>query len=492
MLSFPLKQQPIERRSFIVIALIVSAVAVAGILSLAGPLALLLTAGGACAGAIGLFLLRRPLIALYVAFFLRLIPWGGIGVEGPWGSSVAQNVAIVLAVLAWILHAPFQQRPIRWNWVCVPIALFIVWASVTLLWAPNIIAGLEELRRYSAGLILIFLVVNLVNSASAVDGMMRVLALFGWTLVILGFYALLFSDYHIGERLKVLDINENIFGVMLILMLPGVIWPALRSSGSRRILHFALNILYILCTLILVLVSGSRGSTLSLVIVLLAFWFWRPLRPWGIVGALLVSCMLASAPFLLDSLQNRSNENWGDAAGGREILWEAGLQLLEDHPLAGVGIGNGPPALVPYIAALTRDFNSRDDLPAHNPLIEVGIETGIFGMFVYASIVVVALWQFFRHCGRQYMREGALAAYFPVVLGCAAGYLVTWIKSGGMANDPTFFVLLALLIIPSQLSSTRTQPSTVRQLHLYKRAARTRFSQSQDPTMNCDSAGQKT
>jgi len=174
------------------------------------------------------------------------------------------------------------------------------------------------------------------------------------------------------------------------------------------------------------------------------------------------------------------------------MVWEAGLQLLEDHPLAGVGIGNGPPALVPYIAALTSDFDTRDDLPAHNPLIEVGIETGIFGMFVYASIVVVALWQFFRHCGRQYMREGALAAYFPVVFGCAAGYLVTWIKGGGMENDPTFFVLLALLIIPSQLSSTRTQPPTVRQLHLYKRAATTRFSQSHDPTMNCDTVGPKT
>jgi hypothetical protein len=38
------------------------------------------------------------------------------------------------------------------------------------------------------------------------------------------------------------------------------------------------------------------------------------------------------------------------------------------------------------------------------------------------------------------------------MLGIAAGYLASWIKSGGIENHPTFFVLLALLLIPSQLS----------------------------------------
>jgi putative inorganic carbon (HCO3(-)) transporter len=267
---------------------------------------------------------------------------------------------------------------------------------------------------------------------------------------------LLLTDYQFGHRLKIVDINENAVGYYMTLGLSGTIWPVLRSSRLRRRLYMAFSVLFILCALILVLASGSRGSALSIVIMLLAFWFWKPLRPWGIVGGTLVACMLISVPFLLDSLNNRSQENWGNEVGGRDILWEASLQLIADHPLTGVGVGNGRFELTHYIAALPSDYDHRNDVPSHNPLLEVGVDTGLFGMFLYASICVSALWQFFRHRGSWYMREGALAAYFPLVLGVAAGYFWSYIKDGGMENHPTFFALLALLIIPSQLSHDST------------------------------------
>jgi putative inorganic carbon (hco3(-)) transporter len=90
-------------------------------------------------------------------------------------------------------------------------------------------------------------------------------------------------------------------------------------------------------------------------------------------------------------------------------------------------------------------------MPAHNPLLEVGADTGLFGIFVYLSIWVTALWQFFRCRSHWYLREKALAPYFPMVLGAAAGYFMSYIKDGGTQCHPTFFLLLALLVIPSQL-----------------------------------------
>jgi hypothetical protein len=35
--------------------------------------------------------------------------------------------------------------------------------------------------------------------------------------------------------------------------------------------------------------------------------------------------------------------------------------------------------------------------------------------------------------------------------GVSVTFFTTWIKAGGLSNHPTFFVLLALLLIPSQL-----------------------------------------
>jgi O-antigen ligase len=293
---------------------------------------------------------------------------------------------------------------------------------------------------------------------------MYVLGLSGWIMIICGLYAALFTEFRVGERLKVLypcsdtsdwlcaPNNENNFGTILILMIAGAIWPVLRSSGFRRKLHMALSVVFILCSIALVLLTGSRASALSLLIVLIAFWFWKPVRPWGLVGLVLVAGLLAAAPFLLDTLSTRFAEEEDGELGGRDILWRASLLMLRDVPWTGVGIGNGPFELHSYISELTSYYDHRFDLPSHNPFLEAGIETGVFGMFLYASICICAMWQFLDPRCRSRIRGGAYAGYFPLILGIAAGYLASWVKTGGVENHPTFFVLMALLLIPSQLS----------------------------------------
>lgn len=459
-MSLLLKRESAGRGGLIALVLLLSAGTGAGLLLWDNPLGLLLAAGGACAAAIGLYFLRRPLAALYVALLLYLIPYGVQPPEFDLAYTILANGAIALALCAWVLQVPSQRQPVVWDEVCLLIFVYIVWASVTLLWAPDLIEARHKLAAYCIGLILLFLVVQQVRTLRAVDGLMRILAMTGWMLVIAGVLTLLFTDYQFGTRLRILDLNENAFGTLLTLLLSGVIWPVLRTTGARRSLYLVLSIVFILWTVILVLLNGSRGSTLSMVIILLAFWFWKPLRPWAIMGTVLGAGMLAIAPFLLDSLTNRS---MGDQAGGRITLWRASWHLIQDHPLTGMGVGNGRSELQRYIGLLTREYSDRyfdpraasfRDQPSHNPLLEVGVDTGIFGMLLYASICVSALWRFFRHRGRWYMREGPLAAYCPMILCIGSGYFVSCIEGAGMENHPTFFMLLALLIIPSQLASS--------------------------------------
>jgi putative inorganic carbon (HCO3(-)) transporter len=484
MMGLLLKRKPVvPARINIALALILPAAAGAGLLLGSHPMVLLLVGGGTCAAAAGLFLLQRPLSALYVALFFRLFPGEDVS-SAIYTAAVYGTIAV--ALFAWMLHAPYQRQPVQWNGVCLLIALYIVWGGVTLLWAPDIFAGVVKLRTYGVGLILLFLIVNQVRSLPAIDGVMRVLEIYGWTLITAGLLTLFFTDYQHGDRLKVLGINENQFGMFLIMTLPGVFWPVLRSPWPKRGLYLALCAVFLLCTPILVLLSGSRGSVLALAITLFAFSFWKPLRPWAIMGSVLVAGMLASSPFLLDTLANRFMEKGGETLGGRDLLWEASWQLIQDHPLTGMGVGNGRYELHHYFASLTNDYASRDDLPSHNPLLEVGVDTGLFGMFVYASICVAALGQFVRSRGRRFMREAPLAAYFPLVLATTVGYAVSWIKSGGMENHSTFFVLLALLIIPSQLSlgSDLTIGRPVDRLMPNRGIPAARFSQSHGPIMN--------
>ena len=274
----------------------------------------------------------------------------------------------------------------------------------------------------------------------------------------------------------ILGLNPNLFGTILVLMLPGVIWPVLRSSGMRRRIHMALSVFFILCSLIFVALTGSRGSALALMIVLVGFWFWKPMRPWGIIGVALLAGLLLVAPFVLETLLNRVETQEGGELGGRDLLWQASFWLIGDHPWTGMGIGNGPPGLNWYIASLTSEaFVHRRDLPSHNPMLEAAVETGVPGLLIYVSVCASALFQFFRACRRPIMRRGPLAAYFPLLLGTTAGYVAAWFKNGGMEVHPTFFILLGLLLIPSQLSfETENLPGrqTQQQFRRFLRFAR--------------------
>jgi len=450
MFSLPHNRRNAVHFGIVMLALIVVAMTSAAALIVNDPFVPWLVIATLFAGVIGIYLLRRPVLALYVALFLYLLPTV-VQIESN-VLGVAMFVAFALALLAWLLHATSQRQPILWNWVYILLAVYIVWCAVTLVWAPDIVAGRREMIAYGLGFVLLFLIANQVRSLNGIDGLMRVLAMIGWILVLLSMKAVLFDGYQLGERLRVMDMNANGLGIVLILMVPGVIWPVLRSSGPRRNFLMALSVIYILCTVVLVALSGSRGSVLSLIAVLLAFGFWRPLRPWALVGVILVACMLATVPFLFDTLVNRTLQQEGGAFGGRAVLWEGSMLLLEDHPWTGVGVGNGPYQLAAYVASLGGGFSDELKVSSHSPLLQVGIDTGFVGMFVYLSMCVVAVWQFVRLHGRLYIRSTALSVYFPIVLCVTVGFLVPWLKGGGMQSSPIFFVMLALLVIPSQVS----------------------------------------
>jgi O-antigen ligase len=419
-----------------------------GLILWGDPRAPILAVGGAGGGAIALYLVQRPRSALYVAIFLALMPMGlRFGIV----YTLAANLAIALALGAWLLKVIVQRQHIQWNAVCVLMTLYLVWAIVTLFWAPDLILARKELVAYVSGFILLLLISEQVRSIDAVDGLMRVLKVMGWILVLGGLHAVFSGDFQSGERLQVLGMNENLFGVALVLTLPGSIWPVLRSSGAKRAFHLVLSIFFILCTLGLVALSGSRGSSVSLLIVLLAFFFYKPMRPFGIVGIIVVAVTLAAAPLVMDVLVQRFQDREGGDLGGRVLLWHASLLLIQDNLWTGVGIGNGPFELHRYVASLTSTYAHRLEVPSHNPLLEVAIETGVLGVFLYASAVVLAVWQFFRYRHKLYVHDALVAGYFPLMLGVSMGYFASWLKGGGMDAHPTFFILLGLLVFPARL-----------------------------------------
>jgi O-antigen ligase len=447
-ISSLLGKSNVLRHWLIILTLLVALSTGASTLIWKSPLAPLLVVAVIGFVVISVLLLEKPVRALYVTIFLTFLPQGLLPDTMPG----VPFVFLLLTLLFWLLAVGFQYRQITWTSTCLLVIGYLLWGCITIFWAPDLLAVRRELVQNMIVFLLLFLTINLVNSLETLDGLMRTLSLVGWVLVLLGVGTVLFTDYQYGTRLSVFSMNENLFGVVLIFTLPGVLWGVIRSSGRLKIMKMFLSFIFIMLALLLIAFSGSRGSSLSFVLTLLTFLFWKSTRRWGIVGLSIVVVALIAAPMALLSVTSRFVTPEDVALGGRPVIWRASLALISDHPLSGVGIGNGPASLHDYIDTLTDEYAKRDDLPSHNPFLEVGADTGIFGMLIYLSIFISALWLFIRkyiQLSRVHIHN--FYPYYALVACMFVGYMSSWIKGGGLHAHPTYFLLLALLVLPSRL-----------------------------------------
>jgi O-antigen ligase len=415
-----------------------------------------------CATAAGAYLLKRPRQALYIAIFMALIPMG-LRVEPIY--MIISNLAIVIALIGWLIQWLLRRERIRWNVTWLLVAAYIALGVVTLLWAPDFIEGRRKFVAYTTMFTLFFLIIHQVRTLRSVDGLMTSLRCIGWIIIAGGVFEIVSGGYQPGERLSVFEINQNQLVMILIVLVPSFIWPVLRSSGIRSRFHVLASAIFILCVFVFIALSGSRGGALSLAVLMVGSLLSRQVRPWALLGAVMMVGLIAITPSVLETLNQRFEEEEGGSFGSRDLLWEASLLLIQDHPWTGVGLGGGPIELPKYIAVVTGEtfLNKQPTFPSHNPLLEVGADTGIFGMMLYGAMLLSVLGQAIRKV--PFERSAPVFGFYrPLILIVAAAYSLSWIKSGGVENHPTFFLLLGLLMIPNLVQEPARRERTMDQI----------------------------
>lgn len=134
--------------------------------------------------------------------------------------------------------------------------------------------------------------------------------------------------------------------------------------------------------------NRATAVALSFVIVALA-WKYRA-RRWVLLPGLL-SLALALVWFSSTDYRTRFESAWAELAGRgagsvteRLDLWSAGLRIVADAPVVGVGPGNYPFELQRYATSL-------QGMAAHNNYVHIAAETGVPGFVLYAGLFALAL-----------------------------------------------------------------------------------------------------
>jgi putative inorganic carbon (HCO3(-)) transporter len=414
-------------------------------------------AGGAAAVGLASLFLRWPwlLPMATLACAPARVP---VKVGGEEANLLLPLYLVVLAgmlAFAWeLLYDDGRTRelgPLAW-----PLAAFLAWAGVSLLWSDGARLGAVSLAAFYLpfGLLALLLArlpwqrrwlkaltVELIAMAAVFAGV----GIYQWVTrdVFWNPKVIVSNAYAPFYRVNSLFWDPSIYGrflvVAILVALVAVLYGARRDAIIAAVAVVALWIGLVF--------SFSQSSFVALVAGVLGAialsWERRAVLALGVTAVALLA-----AGFVVPSVRAEILDNTDRATGNRSSLVTEGLRIAADHPLGGVGLGGFKSAYGERVG-----FRAADPARAasHNTPVTVAAELGIPGVLLFAWLVATALWLPFRRASRSFAGRASLC--FGLAL---LAILVHSLFYNAFFEDPMSWGLLGLTALGyAWRSSTR-------------------------------------
>ncbi len=294
------------------------------------------------------------------------------------------GIASMLYAVWYGIRRGFMREGFRSPLLMWFLLLFIM-ASVSYLWKGiPVLWYMSPLFTYISFLFLFFVIVSLVDTLPRLR--MTLLVAIA-SMAIASLYVIReWQKYHNlypGFRPGYVTGDPNYFSLSAVACLP-IAYYFMREGHTNWERIYSLGCFILI--LVAFMLAASRGGFIGLVAALLCV-VWQSkqrLRNLAVLGALLLPLML----LMPDSPVTRFlHPSYADEVGKttRLELWAAGLRMIKQHPLTGVGLGNFKPLVRSY-AASDIDLNNI----AHNTYIEYAAEMGIPTLAVFLIILGIS------------------------------------------------------------------------------------------------------
>ena len=275
--------------------------------------------------------------------------------------------------------------------------------------------------------------------------------------------------------------SPNRYAQNELMILPFAVFLLWHEKSRLRRLVAAGSAVLIVAAVIL---SYSRGAFVTLAVLLLLLALVQRRRRWPVLvgGALVFVLVVAVAPGYRERLatlqgarglfSNQAPEQPDAVTRGRATEMLAALNVFRDHPIFGVGPGQYSPFysisyhMNPEIAFRYIPKSRR----AHNLYAELAAETGILGLTVFCSIfswLLYRLWQARRRWARSRPDLANLATTFVFSI---AAYLGTAMFLH-LSYERYYWLLLAAATAALQIGSAEYSSMRARQFGLAHKCA---------------------
>jgi O-antigen ligase len=223
--------------------------------------------------------------------------------------------------------------------------------------------------------------------------------------------------YRYGERLGVGLYESNYFALILVLLLPLPFVFARGARGSARVAWLAATALIALQLTL----TGSRGGFLAFLLTGTLLFLRVARKPLSALaaGAVVVLVFLLAVPnplthrLLASGLSGEVRDGGVEASTRQRLaVLRGGLQMVTEHPLAGVGLGAFKGQLPSYT-------ETEESKIAHNTYLELAAELGLPALIAFLSLVVATLRSLER--AAHFADQASRADLRDLALGLQAG-----------------------------------------------------------------------
>jgi putative inorganic carbon (HCO3(-)) transporter len=358
-------------------------------------------------------------------------------------------VAVAAIALAWELFGNGNNGR-ELGPLALPVAAFVAWDGVSLLWTNDVRQGSIELLFFVLpfGLLALALA-RLVWSRAWVLTLYVQLAVMALVFAVIGIVQYETRNIFWNPKVKVdnayapsgwfyrvnsVFYDPSIYGRFLVVAILAsvavVLWRRIDPLWAIAV-TLTLGI-----TWVGLLPSFSQSSFVALMVglfvALIVVWRKRSIVLVAVAAIVLLAVAIASPAI-------RHKASLSHITSGRSTLVSKGVKVGTHHPVTGVGVGGFRRAY----ADLTHLKGKEPKAAAsHTTPITVFAETGVPGLLLFAWLVVAALALAFRRL--QVSFDGAARLAFGLAL---VAILVHCVFYNALFEDPTFWGLLALAAV---------------------------------------------
>jgi O-antigen ligase len=401
--------------------------------------------------------------------FIFVLPWDVLA-DLPVVGSIPRVVGLAASAVG-MLHILTRRRIRPLTWFHVFAMLFVLWAGVTGLWSVDPDATRELVVTYLQLVVLVWLLWEIAGSPERQRALLQAYVLGAGIAALVTIHNYLSgSNFALSTdtRFAALNQDPNELGLTLALGIPMAWYLSLLAPRARTRWLWRL---YLPAAIAAILLTASRGAAAATLVALaIVPWTHARLGAGAKVGlsALAAGTLLIAISFIPDTSMERLASAGADIEsgyfGGRGLIWKAGLQVAQEHPLLGIGAGAFQVAVEPAI---------HQEMVAHDVPLSILVSDGAVGLCLFLAMIAAAV----RPLRRlpQLQRRFSLVLLLTLALGTLS---LSWDN-----RKPFWFVLGFVALQAAQLGARRPGVGRRHPPHARAPAGQERTELAADPTM---------